>query len=340
MLSQPTLLVVGAGASVDLGFPIGTRLRDQIAQTLYLRRQGSDLDGFEPEFANWLSQWAGRSGYSLQDVVAAANTIAQTVSLSSSIDSYLDTHRFHELRSKLAKIAIAYLIMTAENKSALSCGSDAEGSEYSFGSLTKTWYQRLWSVLQIGVTPASPERVFEGLRIMTFNYDRNIERFLQLAYARFFDVTFDAAMRVVDTIGTLHVYGAVGKLSGDLDKCPSYRKNGFVPDLEEAAEEITTFSERVSSDLLDQIRGAVHASQRIIFLGFSFGSANMALFRQALTEFPGHREVYATSHQMYPESVESVRSQLTSMFSQNYFNQVHLHDDRCEVLFDRYGTVF
>lgn len=80
--------------------------------------------------------------------------------------------------------------------------------------------------------------------------------------------------------------------------------------------------------------------RRIIFIGFSFGRANMQLFRQALEGFPGCREVYATTYNIYPEAVVHTSQVLKSLFSPNHFDQIHLHDDKSATLFDRYDGVF
>lgn len=339
MLTTPTLFVVGAGASAELGFPIGTALRDEISLLLDLQFHGVHLVGHDQDFADFLSDWCFRTNVKHHDLWQAANSVSRALPLTSSIDSYLDSHRAHPLRSICGKLAIARAISVAENQSALSCNNDKEAAVFDFKRLSTTWYQRLWSLLQKGVTPEDPKRAFSNLKIITFNYDRSIQRFLQLAYSHFLDVPLDVALNHVDELEILHIYGSLGKLEARPDVSKSFRTNGYTIDLFNAAQRISTYTEQVNSDITDQIGDLIWDSQRIVFMGFSFGSENFDLLSQAVGGREIQRQVYATTYQMSDEATSYVRTRLDSLFSRN-FSLASLKPDKAAQFFDRYAGIF
>ena len=51
MLKSATLLVVGAGASVELGFPTGPQLKDEIIKSSVSRLKEQNLKEAAPKFA-------------------------------------------------------------------------------------------------------------------------------------------------------------------------------------------------------------------------------------------------------------------------------------------------
>lgn len=339
MLLQPTLFVVGAGASADLNFPVGVELRDQISDILDLRFLGIEFEGSDTEFASYLSRWCFENNIDHHRFWEAATAVSRSLPLSASIDSYLDSHLTNPLRSACAKLAIARLISVAENKSALACDNNRDAAKFDFRPLCSTWYQRLWSVLQTGVTPNDPQRAFTNLKLITFNYDRNIERFLHLAYSHFLDVPLEIALSEVESLGIIHIYGSLGRLEANPDNCRSYRSNGYITDLSEGASGISTYTEEVKSKVVHQVHELVWQSQRIIFLGFSFGAANMNLLSQATMGQEIQRSIYATTYGMSDEAIENVRNQLDAAFSRG-FQMANLRRDKAAELFDRYTGVF
>jgi hypothetical protein len=339
MLATPTLFVIGAGASAELGFPVGTALRDQISDLLSLKFHGTMFEGPDQDFADELSDWCTSNGYQHHTVWQAAASVSRALPLSASIDSYLDSHLNHPLRSACGKLAIARAISQSENKSPLTCNSDREAGSFDFRPLSRTWYQRLWSILQTGVTPDDPQSAFRNLRIITFNYDRNIERFLQLAYSHFLDVPLATALAHVENLGILHVYGSLGALESRPDISRSYRTTGFTINLAEAAGQISTYTEQMNSEIIQEVRDAIKGSQRIIFVGFSFGSANMSLISQAVADEQLQRKVYATSYGLSEEATEHARGQLDALFSRNFALSHFRSDSACD-FFDRYAGIF
>ncbi len=339
MLTTPTLLVVGAGASADLGFPVGVALRDRISTLLDLKFHGAQFEGPDQEFADFLGNWCFAANVKHHELWQAATSVSRSLPLSASIDSYLDSHLKHPLRSACGKLAIARAISVAENNCALVCNNDREAANFDFRPLSSTWYQRLWSILQTGVTPENPQKAFTNLRIITFNYDRNIERFLQLAYAQFLDVPLHVALSHVEELGITHVYGSLGRLEAHPDTSRSYRTAGYTIELPAAADEILTYTEQVNSETTEHIRQLVWDTQRIVFLGFSFGAANMNLLAEAVGGREVQRQVYATTYGLSPEAIEHVRLRLDALFSRNY-SLANLRSDKAADFFDRYAGVF
>jgi hypothetical protein len=114
MFHSKTVIVVGAGASSEVGLPIGTGLAKRIAELLDVRFDdfGSRCISGDGALFHQLSR--GRDGRELQQ---AAWLIRDGVGLANSIDDFLERHQSNALALLYGKAAIVRAVLEAERRS-------------------------------------------------------------------------------------------------------------------------------------------------------------------------------------------------------------------------------
>ena len=209
-----TVITLGAGASHSAKFPVGTKLIEQIARKYHddsfikiLKRiiwnnrgilrqkysnliRGSILDkmqndafkfykGIVPEFTEWLYH------------LPSAGTI--------------DDFIYHRPEfSVFAKLGILAVL------------SDNEKPEFfepnSLGEITRTWYDEFWSILRKGCKTAGDlAKKLNRLTIITFNYDRSFDYFLDCSIHSIYKHSLNGS-GCLEALKIHHVYGSIGDL--------------------------------------------------------------------------------------------------------------------------------
>ena len=118
MFKRRTLFIIGAGASQEVGFPVGSELAQIIGQKLTPREDGF---GGVSNFEDGQIFYELRRHYSnkITDFVQAAWRISGGIRLASSIDDFLNIHDKQPEITLLGKAAIVRAVLEAERKSAL-----------------------------------------------------------------------------------------------------------------------------------------------------------------------------------------------------------------------------
>ena len=252
MISTPTLLVLGAGASMPYGYPSGDQLYTEIMEMSRSSGGVQDLTsaGFKPQFIEkFCTDLRHNQQYS--------------------IDRFLNQRREY---SDIGKFSIALRLVRCEVP---------EGME-RVGLETGHWYRYLWNRLSSGNTWEAFEK--NALRIITFNYDRSLEHYLARALAALEpERSYADAVAHVQKIPIRHMYGQLGKLTGDTEAVIKYLNGArpyethaekFVVDL--AADGIQTIHERdLDTDLGGAIREDMTWAHRVCFLGFGYDEDNL-----------------------------------------------------------------
>src|SRR5438552_8233513 len=122
MFASKTVFVVGAGASNDLGLPLGPDLRNRLVGVLHdVKVQNSTLMGPE-EITRAMHKRANEAAdprAEMLELVRAAATIAKNLRLVRSIDEFVDHNSGDSHIEFIAKCAICYEIISAEHRSLL-----------------------------------------------------------------------------------------------------------------------------------------------------------------------------------------------------------------------------
>jgi hypothetical protein len=316
MFKDRTLFIVGAGASKEVGLPIGTELTKLIAKSLDIRfRNFSELASGDPEIVAALRVLTG--GKDINPHRQSACQISAGMHLSSSIDSYLDMHKHDNRILECGKLGIAQAIMASERKSGLYFdGQNAFDPAAFFQRLEESWFPRFFKLLSDGISKSDLASLVERVSFICFNYDRCIEQFIVRAVASLYAVDDRTAEEVARALTVLHPYGTIGPLpwqQGD-NPVPFGGVKGDPNVLLKASNGIRTFTERVEEgDVLEMIREKVAHADTVVFLGFSFQVQNMQLLKPPARH--GAATVYGTALGISNPGVLVVQNQIGQLFS-------------------------
>jgi hypothetical protein len=286
VLLKPTTFVLGAGASVDMGFPTGADLQGEVIKRLKpgdgVRRLANDQiwEALQPSLADKGNQWPDYA----ETLNVAARNISRGMTVAASIDNYLHTHSADDAIVRLGKLAIAQSILDAESKSFLS--KPEKGLFSAVDVLAKadfqsSWYAPFLRMLTSGTLSDDPSSLFRNAKFIVFNYDRCLEVILLAALQSYFNIDLAAAAKVLAGVEIIHPYGSLGPLpSSARDGVEFGKGDGRLLTISQS---IRTFTESVDTDISERAKKAVTEAETLVFLGFGFLAQNMTLIEPYIT---------------------------------------------------------
>lgn len=251
MITSPTVLVLGAGASKPYGYPLGQELVNKII-----------VDALNPN--SLLCRTVGL--LSFPDVFFKNLGNDLKTSARPSIDAFLESRTDH---IPLGQLAIAFELLGYEKKETIHATND--------------WYQYLFNKM------CDPNQ-FESfgashLSIVTFNYDRSLEFCLFTALKASFQKNHRECLQNFEKIPIIHVHGRIGPSPVEESAWPPYGSNPIrSADLPSLASQIQIIHQadentpqfKAARDLLSQ-------AERICFLGFGFHEINLKRLFKGVT---------------------------------------------------------
>ena len=269
MITEPTVLVVGAGASKPFGFPIGTDLKERIC--LELLDTKTDVHTIINEY----------NGLQLQSFVKDLK-----YSGFYSVDAFLEVRQEYE---QIGKRAIAAILLEEE----------ARNENHLFDS--NTWFQYLFNIL---TNNSKNLESFQSnkISVITYNYDRAIEYYLFTALKSSFGKPDQEIKTAMENLNIIHLHGSLGKLPWQGGKYP-FNYTHFDGSVNSQAVREATQSRRsierkrtilcqateVATDTIKiihevelkndvQFQNAIQAlneAKNVYFLGFGFSETNL-----------------------------------------------------------------
>jgi hypothetical protein len=290
MLTEPLVLILGAGASLPYGFPSGPDLTSLICRELkrpesYTSKTfyGSLIDcGFSPS--------------SIEEFRSRLD-----LSFLYSIDAFLE----HQPRYlDIGKVAITRALIPCEKEDRL----------YR-ENVERNWYQYLFN--KIDVSPDQFDKL--KLSVITFNYDRSLEKFLFLGLKNRYGLSDTDAVSLVDAIPIVHVHGDLGAL-------PGTKKDGeereYDPDwtphlLLKTAKRIKIIHEDTedTSELLQARKIILENVGATCFLGFGYHARNITRLGFSLQGHNRRKHLYGTTFNMKKTDRQLVHSLLSHPFT-------------------------
>ena len=314
MFKSRTTLVVGAGASFELGFPTSEGLKNEIATAVDIkfehhrqvhgdRQIGQQLR----KVADWQEQEKIKE---YNDHLHAGWHITNAMPQAISIDNFVEAQQDQRVTT-MAKFGIASCLISAEERAWKKFRVSENSHEIRWGDLESTWFHFFFQVLHEGLQRDGINEIFENVRFIIFNYDRSLEFLLSEAIQNYFGTGREAAEKLVDSAVILHPYGQIGRLPFQKEPATPLRfGSGNKGNLFEISKEIVTFSERVEEDdQLGAIRDAVEWADQLIFLGFSYNDTNLKLLAPTDRQKDTQR-VIGTAYGLSKPDVEVVQAQL------------------------------
>lgn len=256
MITQETVFILGAGASVPYGYPTAQQLREFI------------IKNFAQKYSSYLQK---RRYISVDESINEANKFSYLIqsfkqSSTKSFDLFLSRNKgkFYED----GKFILAWCILYFESISRFNEDIDKPETD---------WYSLLFNLMTDEMTKSSDLEKFKEnkLKIITFNYDRSLEEFLSESLFYSFSGDRNDVTIISDWISAFHVYGKIYDLQWENpEKGEKYQTNNILDLAEKAKDNIQIIYDERKTQVAE-IQRIISSAQRIFFLGFSYGKENL-----------------------------------------------------------------
>lgn len=289
MVEVETVLILGAGASWDYGFPTGEELVKKICK-MFRPRQSEQYELFY--------ELGGKHGSDMPDRFITALQLANPFS----VDAWLEHNTgFIEV----GKIAIAIALLYREKEAGLR--PEVNGD----------WLQLLYHRLD------SPFEEFQNnkLSIITFNYDRLVEEYLFRAFKHWHTEKSESECEEkIKHLRILHVYGSLGRLEWQKDDSGSpLPQVRYGTSLDANTVAFAADSIKIIPGISDQLpkefkeaRELIANANALYFLGFGYNKTNMT--RLGLDTLRKPSKMMGTAYGLdYQRTREIVRLSISSL---------------------------
>jgi hypothetical protein len=270
-----TVLVLGAGASAHLGYPVGSQFSDNILESTRDPAAPSFIQLHEMGFSHDLI-------LNFRQVFSASGALA--------IDAFLEKRQeFIEV----GRAAIACELVKYEDETPLSVR-------------TGNWYFQLSEQLRREI-----DRNDVGFVVVTFNYDRSLDKFLH----DFLWNTYPQRTQSLEHyVPILHVHGCLGYLEHQTGREPRrpYKPTASSDDILAFSKGIQVpveLANKLSPEMVDA-RDAIRGAKKVVFLGFGYDSTNL---RRLGIDFPlagqrwiGENKYFGTAYQLPKGRIEEL----------------------------------
>ncbi len=256
MITRPTVLILGAGASIPYKFPSGPDLFLKVCDSL----EAVDSDMFK-----FLHEEMEFGGDCIKDFVACLRTSGR-----SSVDAFLETR---EDFMEIGKLAIAACLVPHEDAGIL----------FATAIQAKNWYKHLFEQMSPSHEEGSMGNAVEkfadnNISFITFNYDRSLEHFLHASMKSSYRLSESQAGNIVNQIPIIHLHGALGYLPWSANDKP---KRPYDPGLKSGYVDIAAKGIKVISESIDEdpefiaAHKLIQEAKVIIFVGFGYNRMNL-----------------------------------------------------------------
>lgn len=333
-------MVVGAGASFELGLPTGEELTKRIADLLDIRMDGQGQRSGSHNISDSFRLIKHRENPTI-DVrahIAAARSIAKAMPVARSIDNFLEVHAGTIGVEEAGKLAIVEAILAAERDSVL-FAKNGNYPDLKRISAQGSWHSEFVRFLTENVHFEQLDELFANITFVIFNYDRCVETFLFNAIRAYYALDDDKAAHVLSKATFIHPYGTIGRLPWQHSNLESvmFGADADCHCLVRAFRGIRTFSEQMDEGGdVAAIRRSIEMAEQIIFLGFSYLGQNMRLLKAPAVQL---RRVYGTVLGFSPSDQAVITSTVNRTFAatRHHETKVELTPVACIDLFRQYS---
>ena len=313
MFSEPTVFVVGAGASAEYGIAVGDKLKLEIAHLLNLYYDGGQLTRGDHQIDEWLRRHnqATTGSYQIsQAQFRSARLISDAMPHALSIDNFIDAHRGDEEIALCAKLGITKAILLEEGRSTLAALKNPYDA-FSFTHVANTWLARLFQMATENVAKSEVEELFDNLTLIVFNYDRCVEAYFPRALQQYYGMQPREAAQLLSKLRIIHPYGVAGGLDDRGEMTVPFGSTDV--DLLEVSQGIRTFSEGLADSRIgSHIEAALRSASTLVFLGFSFHPLNLELLNSST---PHLKRILATTHGLSKSAVATIEKTLLETYN-------------------------
>lgn len=342
MFKSNTVVVLGAGASNEIGLPLGTHLKRSISKICRFKFDFGRFVAGDGEFFDELRRCEHfRTSDGANRIQRACQKISNGIGFVSSVDNFLEMHANDPDIQLCAKCAIASLVLRGERKSDLYVDQSNAYNRLSADVLDGKWYQELAHVLFEGVREGDVSDALGRVTFVSFNYDRCLEWFLLQAMTGVYALDRSKAEQLLSSSTVLHPYGDIGAVSwasgrSDFYGCESHGSLGQI------ASRILTYTEKATPQVVQRVRSAIQKAEMVVFLGFAFHAQNMDLLLS--DDLDGTRQastIIGTGAGMSEDDLRQISTRLTADFTRHVAGlkkkpNVQLVDLKCAEFLQRF----
>lgn len=259
----PTILILGAGASIPYKFPSTESLRLSIInEALNLSNNTQELEEYK---------------LFRQDVISFQQSFKKGVIY---IDQFLENQPKY---LKIGKILLAKPLLQYENPKNI---FEIE--------IENDWYRFLIDT----IIDSESRYKLQPLTILTFNYDRSLEFYFYSVLTSRYSFTEEQCKEQFSQIKIYHLYGSLGLLpwqsnENNSDKIIQYGTNLTPGTILRAINSLKIIYERDDNNIWEILPELYKYHHRIFFLGFGYNKINLK--RLQLKEFDKMRFCCGTS---------------------------------------------
>ena len=339
MFRAKTLLVIGAGASVEVGLPVGADLLKTIVDLTHITFEHYRQKTGDPLVLDALKIILdeGNEVTKINEHIRAGWQLGVSAKQALSIDNVIDALEDPKIEL-IGKLGIARAILKAEAASPSFRHEPGPRPELDPSKFENTWYGFLTKVLTEGVKRSEVQNIFSNVEIINFNYDRCLEHYLPWSIASYYGIDQDEIKNAMQGLVVHRPYGVTGRLPWQAGTGPSV---GFgecrAKNLADVAQQIRTFTEQVEEGTaLEGLRASVSGADRIIFLGFAFHRQNVELISQKVQ---AHTEIVATAFGISRSDKSVIEDELEKAFEfdgQLNEGRIELAEMKCANFFQEY----
>lgn len=336
MFTSKTVFILGAGASHEVGFPLGSALREIISEKLDFQFDYSERPSGKGDsriYAILNDKYRG------QQIIQSCLHIRDGIILSDSIDDFIDANRHDSRIAICGKLAIASSILEAERKSKVFVDQGNIYNTIDFKAIQSTWYLKFYSLLTKQLAKSDIDKVFENVIVVNFNYDRSLEHFLKHAFCKHYNISAQEVTQLIDKLIIFRPYGSVGKYI-------EFGSNNF-PRHDELISSLKTYTEQVEDrEGLNQVKQAIQDAEVLVFLGMAYHPNNMNLLQTSCEKI--NKKIYATRVGISDEDLPVIRRRIMNLMCPDSNGKISkallsklesnniLFANECSALFDKY----
>lgn len=346
MFKNKTVFIIGAGASQEAGFPVGTELAEIISKKLNFEIDLNQLKNGHPGVYRTLENYAKKKNLNINSFIEAGIQISEGIFLGETIDNFIDNHQQNSAIATCGKTAIIHSILEAENNSLLYQDPNEPEKKLDQKKLSDTWYVGFAKILFNQVKREEVNSLFNNISIICFNYDRCIQHYLINAIASHYLLPKSESQKIVQRLKIYHPYGSIGSIfQNHLETCvPFGQKPGYL-DLLPLVNSIKTYSEQIEdNETIKNIRHDVNEAETIVFLGFGFHPQNLDLLSPPPSQNTAlnSKRVFATGFEISDFNLQKISDNIASRFhistnpSNPFHNSIHIKNLKCSTLFSEF----
>ena len=333
------MLVLGAGASAEVGLPIGAKLLTDIVKLIDIKFDHWNQSSGDGHILQALKHILPKTAdvTLLNEHLHAAWQLCASAQQALSIDNVIDALEDEKVE-RMGKLGIVRAIHEAERQSNFFRAVDGRVDTLDLSKFKGTWYDSFTKLITENIRKSEVETLFDNIEIINFNYDRCIENYLPHSLANYYGVPTQEIRTLMPKLTIHRPYGVAGKLPWQDGDLPSVEfGGGRIDQTADAAAQIRTFTEQVEEgEALGRIRAATSNAERTVFLGFAFHRQNVELIA---AKAPSDAEILGTAFEVSKSDRDAISNELISGFEYDEMlanQRVKLADLKCGSFFQEF----